>query len=196
MFEVEIKFAVPDPESFLALLKEEFGLVFGEEIFESDLFFQHPNRDFAQSDECLRIRRHKEQILLTYKGPKIDSSSKTREEIELSLGDPDLPPEKRLERSRELLNRLDFCEKAHLEKYRRSGVLNYQNRRIAITLDRIPELGFFTEMELEVEFREEVEEARSILFGLASDFRLENGIRTSYLELFLAKKREIESIKM
>lgn len=192
MFEVEIKFAIPDPESFGSLLQERFGLTLGEEVFESDLFFQHPNRDFARSDECLRVRQRDGRVFMTYKGPKIDRNSKTREEIELPLGDPVSDPERILEQIKNLLNRIDFYEKTRLEKLRRSGILYYQNRRILITLDRISDLGFFTEMEVEVENRMDVDDAQSILFRLADDLQLKNGIRTSYLELFLRKKEMLK----
>ena len=50
-----------------------------------DCYFSHPARDFAQTDEALRIRQVDGQSLVTYKGPKIDRETKTRHEIELAL---------------------------------------------------------------------------------------------------------------
>ena len=53
---------------------------------EVDLFFNHPGRDFAVTDEALRLRQKGGRGFITYKGPKIDATTKTRREIELPLG--------------------------------------------------------------------------------------------------------------
>ena len=42
-------------------------------------------RDFAQTDEALRIRQVSGANQITYKGPKIDEATKTRREIEIPL---------------------------------------------------------------------------------------------------------------
>ena len=59
-----------------------------KEEFQEDIYFNSPIVDFAKTDEALRIRTTKQgdekHIFITYKGAKIDSESKTREEIELS----------------------------------------------------------------------------------------------------------------
>ena len=52
---------------------------------EIDVYFAHPARDFAQTDEALRLRRKGDANCITYKGPKIDATTKTRREIELPL---------------------------------------------------------------------------------------------------------------
>jgi hypothetical protein len=49
----------------------EMGVVV-RPVEETDLYFQHPARDFAASDEALRIRQKAGVCLLTYKGPKLD----------------------------------------------------------------------------------------------------------------------------
>ncbi|MBQ6107340.1 MAG: CYTH domain-containing protein [Thermoguttaceae bacterium] len=100
MFEVEQKFRLSDPSGFLDAARD-FGVVWKKRVVEVDTYFQHPARDFVQTDEALRIRRHltfqglygKEQIpervcvesLITFKGPKLDSTAKIRKELELPL---------------------------------------------------------------------------------------------------------------
>jgi adenylate cyclase class 2 len=85
-YEVEQKFPVAE----LAAVQERLvalGAQLQAEREDRDLYFAHPARDFARTDEALRIRRVGTSNFITYKGPKIDPATKTRREIEL-----DLPP--------------------------------------------------------------------------------------------------------
>ena len=60
---------------------------------QEDRYFNSPVRDFAQTDEALRIREtksdDKHNLFITYKGPKIDAKSKTRKEVEMEIEDAD-----------------------------------------------------------------------------------------------------------
>ena len=85
-YEVEQKFPVADlaaVEAGLAAL----GAGISAPREEVDLYFAHPARDFAATDEALRLRLTGLQGSITYKGPKIDAVTKTRREIELPLGE-------------------------------------------------------------------------------------------------------------
>ena len=110
MFEVEQKFRLSDPFAFLDAARE-LGIVWKKRVVEVDTYFQHPARDFVQTDEALRIRRHltfqglygKEQMpervsvesLITFKGPKLDPTAKIRKELELPLSHRmELPPDR------------------------------------------------------------------------------------------------------
>ena len=53
---------------------------------QSDLYFQHPCRDFRQTHEALRLRKTDDGVRITYKGPIIDSRTKMRRELELPVG--------------------------------------------------------------------------------------------------------------
>ena len=86
--EIEVK-AYADNLARVEERLKEMGTVFIAEVSEKDTYFNHPNRDFAVTDEALRIRVADKQSFLTYKGRKIDAKSKTREEIEVALGDVD-----------------------------------------------------------------------------------------------------------
>ena len=84
MFEVEQKF----PLKRLEETRERLISLGGEmaaAIEQIDGYYRHPARDFAKTDEALRIRRLGERNFVTYKGPKIDATTKTRREIELPL---------------------------------------------------------------------------------------------------------------
>lgn len=85
MYEVEVKFRILDLTGFLFRLERDCFAHFDPPVIETDLFFQHPVRDFAKTDECLRIRSRQGELMITYKGAKVDLLTKTREEIELPL---------------------------------------------------------------------------------------------------------------
>ena len=84
MIEVEVKAKIDNFEDMEKKL-ENLGAIKSKKEFQEDIYFNSPIVDFAKTDEALRIRTTKENneknIFITYKGPKIDSKSKTREEI-------------------------------------------------------------------------------------------------------------------
>ena len=53
-----------------------------------DLYFNSPQRDFKASDEALRIRIKEGGARLTYKGPKLDQTTKSRLERTVKIDDP------------------------------------------------------------------------------------------------------------
>jgi len=79
MLEVEIKAPCKDLEERLVELGAK---KVGAEKHE-DIYFNPPHRDFRESDRVLRVRRVDGRYFLTYKGPRIDSEMKIREEIEI-----------------------------------------------------------------------------------------------------------------
>src|SRR5689334_20107638 len=82
--EVEQKYPVDDH----ARLREQLvalGCEFHAPLEQADLYFAHPARNFAQTDEALRLRRSGDEVCITYKGPKLDPTTKTRREIELPI---------------------------------------------------------------------------------------------------------------
>ncbi|MCH7990085.1 MAG: class IV adenylate cyclase, partial [Planctomycetes bacterium] len=81
-YEVELKFPLDDAERISAQL-DGLQAERGAPIEQVDRYFNHPSRDFAQTDEALRIRTMNDRSLLTYKGPLLDAETKTRLEIEL-----------------------------------------------------------------------------------------------------------------
>ncbi|MEO6812208.1 MAG: class IV adenylate cyclase, partial [Isosphaeraceae bacterium] len=87
-YEVEIKFRVPDHDALVRRLAE-LGVAPGPPIEQEDAYLAHPGRNFAKSDEALRLRRVGTQNRITYKGPKRGGPTKTREEIEVPFADGD-----------------------------------------------------------------------------------------------------------
>ena len=86
MLEVEMKYAEADFRAVragLALWKARPQ----RSRRETDRYFNAPDRDFARTDEALRLRQAGRLNILTYKGPKLDALSKTRSEIEAPLAE-------------------------------------------------------------------------------------------------------------
>ena len=183
-FEVEIKFRVTDFAELERCLQQRFGfLEFGGETAESDIFFQHPCKNFVQTDECLRLRKRifangTSEFFLTYKGPKIDANTKTRREIEMSIAEP--------ERCAKLLAALGFSSVASVQKFRRRMTLTIEHRHVDIVFDTLPALPesarHFVEMET-LATEVDVEECGTLILGIAEQLGLSEPIRDSYLKL-------------
>lgn len=175
MYEVELKVRA-DHDAVRAAL-DDHGAEPLDTVTQVDTYYDAPMREFADTDEALRVRRERhdgETTTLTYKGPLVDETSKTREERETDVADG--------EAVAAILDALGFEAVASVEKRRERFVLD----DYTVTLDAVTDLGTFVEVETEA--REEGiddarEGARAVLSAL--DLNPDAGIRTSYLELLL-----------
>ena len=184
IYEVEMKFPVLGPLEF------EWSAVW-EEI---DTYYQHPCRDFAQTDEGLRIRQLPSRgpvrlpSLLTYKGPKIDSETKTRREIEFPLHPG------AYEHCQSLLEALGFLPVEIVHKFRKTAKQTCEDREFHLYFDSIPilqERGLTSEF-LEIETRasqDTLEKSRETISRFAqtliAEGRLGASTRKGYLEMIL-----------
>ena len=101
---------------------------------EEDTYYNHPCRDFASTDEAVRIRVSSGKTILTYKGPRLDSGPvKRRVELEARVDGP-LP---------EILEKLGFRRVANVVKDRFYAEFNDHT----ISLDRVEGLGCYIEVE-------------------------------------------------
>jgi adenylate cyclase, class 2 len=181
-YEVELKFPIPDLPAFARQLSSLHAKVSAPQE-EVDLYLAHPSRDFAQTDEALRLRRRSEANFITYKGPKIDSTTKTRREIELPLGSGT----ESLASWQALLAAVGFRPVAEVRKLRRKAHVTWQGHEIEVSLDDVRDVGTYVEFELVVA-ENEVELARVCIQSLAQSFGLTQGERRSYLSLLLKGK--------
>lgn len=90
MYEVEQKYRVIDVADLEARLNG-LGAVWHGTAKQVDRYFGHPSRDFAATDEALRLRSTPDGVVITWKGPRLDATAKTRREIELPLAEAAVP---------------------------------------------------------------------------------------------------------
>src|SRR5262252_3741897 len=132
MVEVEQKFREVD---FAALEQKlrSLGAEESERHSEADHYFNAPDRDFAKTDEALRIRRIGTNNRVTYKGPKRDQHTKTRTEIEVPLANGD----ETAEDFARLLMELGYRPVAVVRKDRRTFQLKRNGFDLTVTLDEV-----------------------------------------------------------
>jgi adenylate cyclase class 2 len=180
MLEVEIKFRVGDfkpIEVRLTTVKADSI----EVRDDADSYFNAPHRDFARTDEAIRVRQIGSRNFVTYKGPRIDARTKTRTEIEVPLGDGEEPAAD----FKRLLIALGFRPVAVVRKHRRVFELERNGFPVQVCLDEVEGVGRFAEVEI-IAPAEQLEPARTALHELAAELGLVESERRSYLELLLA----------
>lgn len=187
--EVEAKFPVNNPEQLL-LDAAALGFHFPDEAtLEQDDYFNHPARDFRQTDEALRIRRCGTELVLTWKGPRLDSLSKTRRELEVPFLVPSDQIVDRLQSLTAILLALGFTHSGCVRKLRRTASLVFEGRTFHASLDDVSGLPLHAELETLCEDCERSAALQSLL-KLAERLNLRLQERRSYLELVLTSNRD------
>jgi adenylate cyclase class 2 len=175
MYEVELKVRA-DHDEVRERLDEADATLVGT-VEQADVYYDAPDRTFAQTDEALRVRTERAdeetETRLTYKGPLVEQASKTREEAKTTVGDSDALSD--------ILSGLGYEPAAEVHKER----TRFRIREYTVTLDRVDGLGEFVEVETEVETDIETarEGARDVMETIGLD--PDEQIRTSYLGLLL-----------
>ena len=177
MIEVEVKAHITNFNDIKSKLKE-IGAIKTDKEHQIDTYFNNINlRDFEKTDEALRIRKttinnSESKIILTYKGAKIDTISKTRKEIEVNIED--------FEKMSSILENLGFKAVANVEKYRTT----YKINDYILSLDQVQKVGSFVEIEKTVLDGEKFEFELDEIFKLFKKLGIDSGFeRKSYLEL-------------
>ncbi len=182
MYEVEIKYRVGERVEKLVqkLLEKKCKLAY--RIDEVDIYFSHPCKDFAKTDEALRLRIERrdnsETCVLTYKGPRIKSEGKTREEISIEIDN--------MENCIKILEKLGFRKVIEIVKHRQV----FEKENLTITLDQVEELGNFVEIECVTNSEQLVEHCIRDIKNFAKEIGLEDSmiVDKTYLELMLEKR--------
>jgi adenylate cyclase class 2 len=176
MIEVEVKARAPeDIAEKIAALGAKLLVVENHQ----DLYFNSPLRDFIVSDEALRIRIKEEGARLTYKGPKLDQTTKSRLERTVKIDDP--------QQMEQILLALGFMLSAQVRKRR----TKYSYDGVILALDDVEGLGLFVEVEAEGEA--DYEGQRQKVLSILSRLGLNESIRSSYLQLLEEKKKNDEN---
>jgi adenylate cyclase class 2 len=192
MYEVEVKMRA-DHGAVRARLAERDATL-ARRVRQVDTYYDAPHRDFAETDEALRIRRETvgggggddregrvadadggdTETKITYKGPLVEAESKTREEFETAVDD--------VAAAEGILGGLGFSPAATVEKDREFFELD----GYTVTLDDVAGVGEFVEVEREAA-ESEIQPVREGAYAVCHDIGLDPGdqIRTSYLGLLL-----------
>lgn len=199
MYEVEIKV-----QAELDATRERLREAGAERVDarrQRDTYYDAPHRDFAETDEALRIRRETPlaavegpsegeassedaapepdadaAATITYKGPLLEEASKTRAEHETGVDDG--------EALAAVLSGLGFEPAATVEK--RREFWSYDG--FTVTLDAVSGLDEYVEIEREVDEESQVDAAREAAVAALDRLGLDadEQVRTSYLGLLLA----------
>jgi adenylate cyclase class 2 len=212
VYEVELKYRVADvPEVEAAL--ERLGASWHGTAEQVDRYFNHPSRDFAVTDEALRLRSTAVGVAITWKGPRLDATAKTRREIELPLALAAVPAAAEalaavpaaaetlaavpaatetlaavpatLDRWTGLLEALGFRRVREVVKRRRLATVAWEGAVIEVALDHVAGLGDFVELELQAESAG-IAVAAARIESLARELGCTNPERQSYLEMLLS----------
>jgi adenylate cyclase class 2 len=178
MFEVELKVS-GDHDRVRERLRERDAEHLGA-VHQADTYYDAPHRDFAATDEALRIRREQSlnaadgEARITYKGPLLEAQSKSREEHETGVDDGAV--------ASDILASLGFDPVATVEKERE----RWRVDEFTVTLDDVAGVGRFVEVETESETAD-ITAAREAAVDLLETLGLDpdEQIRTSYLGLLL-----------
>ena len=183
-YEVEVKYRLVDHGELERRLTE-LGADREPEISQEDIYLSHPSRDFAASNEALRIRRIGAENRITYKGPRLTGPTKTREEIEIAVASGDVAFNQLLR----LFENLGFRPVATIRKSRTPFHLNRQGRAVEIVLDRAAGLGNFAEIETLAETESELPAAQAAVLALADELGLTEVEPRSYLRMSLESRQ-------
>ena len=189
MYEVEIK--VPADLDATRERLREAGAERVAAVRQRDTYYDAPHREFAETDEALRIRRETPltdgdespsgsdpdaATAVTYKGPLLEEASKTRAEHETGVDDG--------EALAAVLSGLGFEPAATVEKRREFWAYD----GFTVTLDAVSGLDEYVEIERGVESEGEVDATREAAVAALDRLDLDaaDQVRTSYLGLLLA----------
>lgn len=179
-YEVEVKYRVDDTSDLMRRLSA-LGAVAAQEIEQQDTYLSHPSRDFAQTNEALRIRRTGLTNRVTYKGPRQAGPTKTREEIEIEFSEG-TPAYEQLLR---IFTNLGFRPVAVIRKRRRPFRLGYEDHEVEVVLDSAEGLGEFAEVETYAATDESIASAQAAVLHVSKTLGLTEVEPRSYLRMTL-----------
>lgn len=196
MYEVEIKAALGEITAEETVAKAcKLGFSYDITLRETDTYYNGNDRNFMKTDEALRIRNslrwHEKNVdttnsenaenadstaFLTYKGPKLDKTSSTRTEYEITINDA---PTAAL-----LIEALGYSTVLVVDKTRREFTAADGT---TLCIDNVEGLPAHIELEALVSTEEEKDAALSHLLNILDrlDIPQENMTRKSYLEMLL-----------
>lgn len=194
MFEMEIKLKIANIEELRSKLSS-LDHSYPVDLHHTDRYYNLPPNigDFAKTDEALRLRSSiekdpishviiKEQHDLTYKGPKLDKTVKSRIEHVCHVVES--------HQMDEILLALGYQKVISVMKQREVHELVFNGHPIECLIDQIEHLeGFYFEAEIIVSSEKDMIKTKQILLEFITylGYTEQDTIVESYLELVLLK---------
>ncbi|EHQ36661.1 class IV adenylate cyclase [Methanoplanus limicola] len=174
IYEVESKNRVESIDRIKQILEENNAGYLGVSM-QDDMYYNSLIRDYARTDEALRIRDTGDSAELTYKGPKVKAAgAKAREEYNVAISSA--------EDMEKVLLKTGFFVSRGVKKRREE----YLFMDATIALDIVEGLGHFVEIEIISEDKdsaaEKINEIKEFLEVTGES------IQTSYLEMIIEKE--------
>lgn len=205
MYEVEVK--VPADHGAVRDALAAAGAERREVVAQADTYFDAPDRDFAETDEALRVRRDAtatpafdrtgvaaDDSLAAAIDAVLDGEYRERGDVRVTYKGPLLEAESKTreefetavesgDEMREILAHLGFEPAATVRKLR----VRHRVGEFTVLLDAVEDVGEYVEVETEVAAETDVEAAREDAYDLLERLGLDpaDQVRTSYLGLKL-----------
>jgi adenylate cyclase class 2 len=171
MFEAEIKYLATTPLPC-------FGQPSGE-VLSRDCYFDSPDGTFYASGQELRLRRMADRTLITYKRPPFEAVSRSKEEWETGLADP--------QAMRDILTGLGYVVRLEFAKHRRLYGASHQGLSLSVAVATVDFCAqTFVEIEHLAATREAAIEALDTIRHFAAGHGLTRECPTCYTDLYLA----------
>jgi adenylate cyclase class 2 len=183
MLEVEVRYRTDNRDAVIDRL-QEWGATLAADRIDVDRYFNPPDRELKDSDEAFRLRRIGDANFLTHKGPRIDSETKARAEIEVPLGDGDEVAAD----MEQMLRSLQFRPIVVVRKHRLIYRLERNGFPVEVCFDDVDLVGPFVELEI-LAPAEKYGAAKTILLQTAADLGLTDKETRSYLGMVLEAQK-------
>ena len=179
MFEIEVKVPLKNVEETTAHL-QKIGFCMRQRIREEDHYYDNALSQIKTNGEALRVRHitdlesGESESVITFKGKKMDTVSKSRKELETGVSDGKL--------AEQIFEAIGFCKVSPSEiKVRQE--LTWEDMTACI--DRIDGLGAFLELEIVIADEGEKDAALAKISQILEKlgYSLSDTIRNSYLAL-------------
>lgn len=179
MFEIEVKVPLKDAEETTKKL-QEIGFCKSQIIREEDHYYDNAASQIKNNGEALRVRHVTDlesgvsESVITFKGKKMDTVSKSRKELETGVSDGLL--------AEQIFESIGF-QKVSPSVIKTRQELTFEDMTACI--DRIDGLGAFLELEIVVAHEDEKDAALSKISRVLEQlgYSLKDTIRNSYLAL-------------
>ena len=133
--EIEIKLKVEDPRAVEPRIRSLGARLVHPRQFEDNQLYDFPDFALKTRGAMLRLRTQDRESILTYKeAPRVEGGAKVRDEVEVSIGDPEMMAT--------IIAKIGLRPLFRYQKYRTT----YSYSDLLITLDETP-IGFFLELE-------------------------------------------------